>query len=113
MNAETGLRRFGPGGVWLAVLVPDLLLTGTVVIGDLAQIGDHQAEPDYQGQVFPQPSPTSILVVGVLLGLSLVGTCVAILRRGNHQQTVRGGIAFATIRLILLAAMALFAYVTD
>lgn len=95
--------RFGPGRVWLAVMLLDLALSCTVAYtaASAALSPDEGEDPQTAG---PGTSPFGSLTwLTLLLAVSVAGTWCAVLRRGTHPRSVRAAFAVTLIRLILLA----------
>jgi len=92
------LRRFGPLGVWLGVMLADLAVSGWWLAMFVDDVGDG-GDPT----VISPPLSTDLGIPGAL-ALSLAGSWWAVLGRSHHPQTVRGGIAVSVLRLVLLGA---------
>ncbi|MBY8882568.1 hypothetical protein [Actinacidiphila acidipaludis] len=92
------VRRFGPGWVWLAVMVADLAVSCVVVHACWAALLSHAEEGG------PRVAPSGSLTwFAVLLTVSVGATWYAALRRRTHPQSVRAAFAVSLIRLILLS----------
>ena len=90
-------RRFGPGRVWLAVMVLDLAVSCAVAYTCCAAL----LSPGDAGG--PRAEPWGALTwFTVLLAASVGGTWYAVLRRGAHPQSVRAAFAVSLIRLVLM-----------
>ena len=105
VNSKVVIPRFGPGGAWLLVLIPDLVLSGLVALALFVGSTHNQLDPDEPGPVLPQPPDALLIGPGIVLAATLVGTWCAVLRPSNHPQTVSAGRAVAVLRLALVVLL--------